>query len=31
VIGKSVSAGEAEQSANPRSRSAVLRVAERVR
>ncbi|HRG14947.1 MAG TPA: 16S rRNA (cytosine(1402)-N(4))-methyltransferase RsmH [Pseudomonadota bacterium] len=31
VIGKSVSAGDAELAANPRSRSAVLRTAERVR
>lgn len=31
VIGKSVTAGDAELSANPRSRSAVLRTAERVR
>ena len=31
VIGKPVTAGDAELAANPRSRSAVLRVAERVR
>ena len=31
VIGKSVTAGETELAANPRSRSAVLRTAERVR